>query len=174
MEFNVAELLKGSVGATRRFTVAELVKLPDLEGGCWVNGGVLLLRTDKGVLAQCALETAAECQCSRCLALYRQPLRLTIEEEFLPVVDLGGAPAPTLDDEAFTLDEHHVLRLEEALRQYLLISLPMQPLCQEGCLGMCPRCGADRNRQTCRCSDPSADSPWSPLLQLRERKVSRN
>ena len=174
MEFNVAELLKEPVGATRRFTVAELVTLPDLEGGCWVEGGVLLLRTDKGVLAQCALETAAECQCSRCLAPYRQPLRLAIEEEFFPVVDSGGALVPASDGEAFTLDEHHVLRLEEALRQYLLMSLPMRPLCQEGCLGICPRCGIDRNRQTCRCSDSPADSHWSPLLQLREREVSRN
>jgi uncharacterized metal-binding protein YceD (DUF177 family) len=129
LEFNVSRLLKEPVGAVRDYTVAEQVNLSDLEEACWVQGEVHLLRTDKGVFAQCSFQTSARCFCSRCLAPYQQRLGFAMEEEYFPTVDrVGGQRLPIFDPDSFTLDEHHILYLDEAFRQYLMMSLPMQPL----------------------------------------------
>ncbi len=175
MEFNVSRLLKEPVGAVRDHTVAEQVNLSDLDEDCWVQGKVHLLRTDRGVFAQCSFQTSARCFCSRCLAPYQQPLRLALEEEYFSKVDqAGGQGLPISDPDSFALDEHHILHLDEAFRQYLMTSLPMQPLCREGCLGLCPRCGADRNRASCTCPQESRDPRWSPLRQLSALGAARN
>jgi len=41
-------------------------------------------------------------------------------------------------DEAgcFTIDEHQVIDLTEAVRQYALMAVPMKPLCREDCAGL--------------------------------------
>ena len=168
MDFNVAQFLKEPIGATRQYTVAQSVHLLDDQQDSWIEGEVRLLRTDKGVLTLCSLEANAQCQCVRCLTAYPQPVRMVIEEEYLPTVDIAtGARTAPPDRDAFMLDDRHILHLGEAVRQYLLLNLPMQPLCREGCLGICPHCGVDLNQQTCRCSQGLVDPRWTPLLELK-------
>ena len=166
MQFNVAELLKEPIGATRRYTIDQRIRLPEEAPDAWVQGEVRLLKTDRGVVAVCSLETTADCLCSRCLAPFQQPLRLVIEEEYLPTVDLlTGVRLLIPDQETFSLDEHHVLDIQEAFRQYLLVNLPLQPLCRESCAGLCPDCGMDLNEDACVCPQRLADPRWTPLLQ---------
>jgi uncharacterized protein len=45
---------------------------------------------------------------------------------------------------AFTIDRNNILDLEEAVRQYSTLAIPMKPLCREDCPGLCPVCGAKR------------------------------
>ena len=167
MEFNVSQLLKEAVGTARRYRVAEQVRLPDNEGSYWVEGDVHLLKTDKGVLAQCSLGTEAEDSCSRCLAPLRRSVALSIEEEYFPIVDpASGLRVVPPEDETFTLDERHILSLDEAFRQYLVMSAPIQPLCHDNCLGLCPTCGGNRNSQPCLCATATENPRWSALRQL--------
>jgi uncharacterized protein len=37
-----------------------------------------------------------------------------------------------------------------------LLGIPYAPVCREDCLGLCPRCGGDRNHAACNC--PPVDS----------------
>ena len=70
------------------------------------------------------------------------------------------------DEEAYPLrgDE---LDLEPLARDAVILELPLAPLCSEGCLGLCPTCGANRNTEPCACAPPS-DPRWSALDALRE------
>lgn len=38
------------------------------------------------------------------------------------------------------------------IRDELLIELPMNPLCSDGCSGLCPVCGVNRNKNNCQCT----------------------
>jgi uncharacterized protein len=92
-------------------------------------------------------------------------------EEFRPLVNVTtGAPLEPPDDDALRIDERHLLDLTEATRQYIETEIPLQPLCQEGCHGLCPRCGANLNREECACAldavDPS--NPFAALAGLME------
>lgn len=70
------------------------------------------------------------------------------------------------DEDAYPLvgDE---LDLEPLVRDAVLLELPLAPLCSEGCLGLCPQCGTNRNVSVCDCP-PTVDPRWSALDALRD------
>jgi uncharacterized protein len=43
-----------------------------------------------------------------------------------------------------------------------VVSVPMVILCADDCRGLCPVCGANRNRDACRCQS-AADPRWNAL-----------
>ncbi len=151
MRINVSQQLKASIGSIRNYPVNGMV---DIAGsGSLVQGEVRLMRTDRGILAKGRLHTEVEITCSRCLSLFSHPLTLNIEEEYSPITDVvSGASLPLPDEPGcFTIDEHHILDLTEAIRQYALLAIPMKPLCRENCAGLCPNCGHNLNQGPCDC-----------------------
>jgi uncharacterized protein len=56
-----------------------------------------------------------------------------------------------------------------ALEQAMLF-VPDYPLCKEGCKGLCPRCGADLNREVCSCTLGGVDSRLAALEKLKTGK----
>ena len=60
------------------------------------------------------------------------------------------------------------LELKDILREYILLSLPMQRVCREDCLGICPVCGQNRNQNDCRCQSEAVDHRWAALKELRK------
>lgn len=151
MQLNVSQLLKASIGSIRNYEVSETVDITG--GGSMVEGKVRLMRTDRGILVKGTLHTEVEVTCSRCLSLFSCPLALNIEEEYFPTADvISGATLPLPEEPGcFTIDEHHVLDLTEAIRQYALLATPMKPLCGEDCAGLCPYCGHNLNQGPCDC-----------------------
>lgn len=60
--------------------------------------------------------------------------------------------------------------LSDDLRQILLIAAPAYPVCREGCLGLCPTCGADRNTATCGCQAAPKSRPFEALGALLQKE----
>ncbi len=135
MQIDVSQLLKEPVGSLRDYKVSGTV---DLDGGSKVQGEVNLTRTNRSVLVRGRLYTEVDLTCARCLNLFSNPLVLNIEDEFFPVTDVAsGVPLPPADEAGyFTIDEHQVLDLTEAARQYALVAIPMKPLCRKDCAGL--------------------------------------
>jgi uncharacterized protein len=50
------------------------------------------------------------------------------------------------------------------------LALPVNPLCREDCKGLCPSCGANRNRESCACARAEGDPR---LAVLRDFPVKR-
>ena len=139
------------------------------DGNGWlVQGDLRLLRTQRSILVKGILSIEIELTCGRCLTLFRCPLSLNIEEEYIPVVDvISGAPLPRPEDvSSFTIDEHHILDLTEAICQYTMLATPMKPLCREDCVGLCQNCGHNLNQGPCDCPAPTIDPRWSELIKL--------
>jgi uncharacterized protein len=61
------------------------------------------------------------------------------------------------------------LSLEDVLREQVLLSLPVRTLCKPDCKGLCPRCGENRNSQSCHCEEGPGDPRWEALSGLRSR-----
>jgi len=151
MQINVSQQLRETIGSTRNYKLSEIV---DIAGNdSMVQGEVRLMRTDRGILAEGTLRTGVEVTCSRCLSLFSCPLALNIEEEYLPTTDVvSGASLPLPEEPGyFTIDERHILDLTEAIRQYVLLAIPMKPLCREDCAGLCRSCGHNLNQGPCNC-----------------------
>ena len=171
MRFNVAKLLKDSIGSTRSYTVDEPVSnrvTPDER----IVGRVDFMRTDKGIWVDTTLDTWVSVACSRCLKEWRQFLTLPIQEEYLPTVDIVTGQIlldAGCEGGIFTIDAEHVLSLEEAVRQYSITGIPMKPLCHRGCPGLCSNCGTDLNQNACSCHTEIIDQRWKPLISLQKR-----
>ena len=164
MPINVSQQLKAPVGSIRNYDVDETI---DIAGSTSrVQGKVELTRTNRNILVKGGLHAEVEVSCSRCLSFFRYPLVLNIEEEYFPITDVvSGASLPLPDEPGcFTIDEHHILDLTEAVQQYALLAIPMKPLCRQDCAGLCPNCGHNLNREPCHCL--SQQSSWSELNKL--------
>jgi uncharacterized protein len=53
------------------------------------------------------------------------------------------------------------------LREAVLLTLPANPLCDEACAGLCPRCGRNLNEGPCECRPSSDGGRWGALDGLR-------
>jgi uncharacterized protein len=57
--------------------------------------------------------------------------------------------------------------LTEMARDAVLLELPVAPLCDDDCAGLCPTCGVDRNEGECGCAADEPDPRWAALADLR-------
>ncbi|MEZ4706411.1 MAG: DUF177 domain-containing protein [Caldilineaceae bacterium] len=149
MQFNVAQLLKESTGATRAYELAEdLSELdPDIEPLNPLVGTLRLLRTHSGVLVTGELSTALRITCNRCLAPIVIPVRFNVEESFRPLTEVTTGryihpddfegQAEDLEDEALLINEQHILDIREIVRQNIWLALPMYPTCEHAGLPHC-------------------------------------
>jgi len=132
---NVAQLLKEPVGSSQSHDISGMID-GEVEGS--VEGKAKVIRTNRGALVQCKLTAEVKLICSRCLDTFLFPISFTAEEEFLPISDVAGdlALSSLEQSEEFTIDNKNVLDLSELIRQYMLLNLPMKPLCRSDCPGM--------------------------------------
>jgi uncharacterized protein len=87
--------------------------------------------------------------CSRCAEFF--PLR--VEEPAF----LYHMPLPVPGD---------VVDLTPEMREAILLAFPAYPVCREGCAGLCPHCGANRNEKPCSCA-PGTEPRWGGLDNLK-------
>ena len=136
----------------------------------------LLASTPGDIRVQGRLQVTMEVQCDRCLESAPQQ----IASEF----DLFYRPAPSAHHrhsaEEVEIDEGEVelafyegggLDLQDILREHILLSMPMQRVCGETCLGICAVCGQNRNLTPCACQVKPADDRWASLKNLNTRGI---
>ncbi len=167
MRVNVAQLLKEPIGSSRSYHIDERVGPDDIN---FVNGDVILIRTNRGIIVRAKITASVKVICSRCLTPIDYKVNYDFEEEALPGLPaLEGLPSAGQYDN-LTIDEDHTLDLSEAIRQYALLAVPAKPLCRSDCAGICPTCGRDLNREPCQCPSGAKDQSWSKLIVRKENK----
>jgi uncharacterized metal-binding protein YceD (DUF177 family) len=145
MLFNVSALLTGSVGDEMRFHFAHETLQNDGLSFREVQARGKLMRTDRTVFADMSVEAVFDAECSRCLNDTEMTLSMNFAEEFVPLnVDLMASHRGWFDDygryendEALTIDSSNELDISTALWQGLSAAMPMSPLCDPSCKGIC-------------------------------------
>ncbi|MGW5097841.1 YceD family protein [Streptomyces nodosus] len=137
--------LSRTVDAPKDLGVAGVVGVPE---GAPVELELRLESVMEGVLVTGTARASAEGECVRCL----EPLELELEADFqelfsYPDADDRGRASTEPDDDAEDDEDRFFLEdglfdLEPLLRDAVVLALPMQPVCQEDCLGLCSECGA--------------------------------
>ena len=95
--------------------------------------------------------------CRRCLADVSGTVVVDVDEVYRD---------EAIDEEAFAIEGDQI-DLAPAVREYVLIELPDDPLCRDECAVICPVCGTDRNTGTCDCDTTVRDERWAALDDLR-------
>jgi len=110
-------------------------------------------------------------KCARCVEAVEIPLGAEFDLIFRPVSADADAPerSITAPETEIGYYQGDSLLLEDVLREQVLLSLPVRTLCKPDCKGLCPRCGENRNNQTCNCEAGPSDPRWEALAGLKER-----
>ncbi|MEU9114743.1 YceD family protein [Streptomyces sp. NPDC048483] len=100
-----------------------------------------------GVLVTGTARAAVKGECVRCLEPLGRELEADFQEMFsYPDADDRTRPADSGDDAEDEEDtffiEDDLFDLEPVLRDAVVLTLPLQPVCQDGCPGLCSECGA--------------------------------
>lgn len=117
------------------------------------------------------LDTSLEVSCARCL----EPVMLAVERSFdllyRPLgTDSGHEELSVTDAEAeIGYYQGEGLLLEDALREQVLLAVPLKSVCREDCKGLCPHCGKNLNEASCSCADQFEDPRWSGLKEIRSK-----
>lgn len=115
------------------------------------------------------LSTRVEVVCARCLKPHDEVLDETFEVTFFPQPDLAGQSEEIELTESELDCYYHdgdTISLLEVVRDQLLIMLPVKPLCDPECAGLCPTCGKNLNLGPCDCRVAARDSRFAVLEQL--------
>jgi uncharacterized protein len=160
VSIDVRDLL-GQPGASRTVHVQEPIgglatEVAQVPEDRPVGADLLFESVVEGVLVSGPLEGTMVLTCARCLKPIEAPFRIDVQELFAP----GAGPG----DDEYPLAEG-VVDLEPMIRDAVLLAMPLAPLCRPDCLGLCDRCGGDRNAGECHCP-PRTDSRWSALIEL--------
>lgn len=111
--------------------------LASVPAGAEVALGLRFEAVTEGVLVTGSAIVPLTGECARCLDSLTSSMEVSFQELYRYLPDPGEDEA---DEERF-LDGDR-LDLEPAFRDAVVLALPLSPLCQEDCPGLCAECGA--------------------------------
>lgn len=158
---DVRDLLEDP-GSARRVTLeerfeglgTELARVPGEEP---VRMEVVLEAVIDGVEVSGPVSGRIDYRCARCLRPFDREFRVEVRERF--------SPGASEEADEYPIIEGHI-DLEPMVRDTLVLGMPFSPLCRPDCLGLCERCGGDRNLGECACG-PETDPRWATLDELQ-------
>jgi uncharacterized protein len=150
LRVNVGFLVSQQIGTSRdiHFQFPELqvndLELKDFEGTARFS------RTPQGILVQGSFSAKMSAECVRCLIEFQQPLHMKFN-------DLFAFKNKGVSESGLILPEDANVDLAPLVREYLLLELPINPICRPDCKGLCTICGADLNLEPCEHHKPAVN-----------------
>jgi uncharacterized protein len=110
-----------------------------------------------------------ELLCSRCLEPFRLPIRADFDLRYVPRVENAGDGEREVeeDDLSTAFYDNDEIDLSQLIMEQFHLALPMKPLCEPGCKGLCPNCGTNLNTGSCDCSQKWEDPRLAALKTMK-------
>jgi uncharacterized protein len=126
----------------------------------------------EGVLVSGTASVTMTGECARCLDPVSHELTVDVQELFVYPDERprgkaapGSAAAGDEDEEPKMVED--LLDFEPTLRDAVVLEIPLTPLCDENCGGLCVDCGARLDDVEPNHSHDQTDPRWAALAQLR-------
>jgi uncharacterized protein len=128
-------------------------------------------QTIKDIRLNGEVRIALELPCARCLDPVVEKVDRKFDLLYRPLgVDSGREELSVTGAEAeIGYYQGEGLLLEDALREQVLLALPLKVVCREDCKGLCPHCGKNLNLEPCSCAEPVEEPRWAALKDLRSK-----
>lgn len=112
-----------------------------------------------------------ELTCGRCLATYAS----AVDSAFRIIFRKETARHTEVEDETELCDDDLIastysgdeIDLAHEIEEQVAMEIPLKPLCDEECKGLCPVCGADLNTGSCSCSREPVNLKFSALKDFK-------
>lgn len=105
----------------------------------------VMVGAEERVNVRAEVSATLRSRCVRCLEDVEMPVEATMDAVFARQKDP--------DDPDLYGFEASTIELTDAVRDALILEIPIRILCSEDCKGLCPVCGVDRNKGTCTCRE---------------------
>jgi len=131
-----------------------------------------LQKTGRIVEVDGQMQTRVGLACGRCL----QPFESDLQADFFLTFTPQPAHQEASEEEEVELDadelgliyyQDEVLDLLQPLQEQIIMALPISPVCDAGCLGLCSECGCDLNKESCNCEKQPFNNRFSALAGLK-------
>ena len=161
---NVGFLVKAEPGFEREFEfeLPEVFLPPDTQLQN-LRGKATIGRTPQGLISDVAVSAQTPSECARCLT----PLNQGIATEF---TELFALDERSMTDSQLLLPKNHQIDFAPLIREYLILDMPISPLCKTECLGLCPECGINRNEEDCGHVQESIDPRFDALKDFLDQQ----
>lgn len=129
----------------------------------------------QGILVSGQLSAIADGECTRCL----EPVEFGIERQIQELYRYAPEKAHTkaerkraraeeddLDLEDELMMDGDFMDLEAPIRDAIVLALPINPLCEENCRGLCPQCGVKWTKLPAEHIHEVIDARWAGLAGL--------
>jgi len=103
--------------------------------------------------------------CARCLKPVHVDAGMEFDDEFVRYGVPGSISAEETDVYEYSDKE---IDIGLAVRDAVLLDIPIRRLCGDDCLALCPICGKDLNDGPCSCEQPAGDIRFEALKALLE------
>lgn len=113
--------------------------------------------------------TNMEMECSRCLSPIKSMLEIPFKVGYMTEEHYTKEKESELhgEDLELAIYDGEKIDLTELATEQILLNLPTQIFCQENCQGLCPKCGANLNTNSCNCETEEIDPRWQSLRKLK-------
>jgi uncharacterized protein len=156
---NVGFIIHEEVGYSHEIPFElDKVKLDDLELQN-LTGSLTIGRTPQGLVVQGKFSAVTILECVRCLREFNFPLNWETTELY------AFNKKSVSESELLVPDDAHI-DLAPLIREYALLEIPISPLHEPDCRGLCPECGEDLNIRDCGHRQELDDSPFAKLKDL--------
>ncbi|MEA3544802.1 MAG: DUF177 domain-containing protein [Thermodesulfobacteriota bacterium] len=134
-----------------------------------------LQRTGTFVEVDGCLDAVVTLKCGRCLQGFELPLSELFTLTFVPCLPGDNETEEEVELETGDLGlityADEVLELQDPLQEQLLMAVPISPVCQSSCKGLCPECGTDLNVMRCGCVRTPFNSKFTVLANIDCKKL---
>ena len=157
LRINVGFIVNAEAGYSRtfEFELPEL-RFPDDLVLSDVVGTARFSRTPQGLVADVMVSARTPGECSRCLDAFDQAIATQFTE-------LYAFDERSTTEAHLLVPSNHQIDLSPLVREYMILDLPMNPLCRKDCEGLCPVCGINRNHESCDHQPDNIDPRFASL-----------
>lgn len=128
-------------------------------------------KTYREVLISGDIKADVELQCSRCLKDFKLTMTIPFDVVYNPVDELKNEERYELKQDELDMGFYSgdELDISELIKEQIILNIPMKPLCNELCKGICLKCGADLNYDKCSCGEKEID----PRLEILQKFLNK-
>jgi uncharacterized protein len=125
-----------------------------------------LNKSHSQIILNAEISTKAHFECDRCGKEFLSDLHNQYQVVYL----FGAKPEGELTDNVLYIpaDADRIF-IDNDLRDFAVLSIPMKKLCTADCKGLCFKCGKDLNEGECGCEKENIDARWQPLIELKNK-----
>lgn len=156
---DISDVINKNYGENKSYQVKDSLTSPDPENFSIdkpIAGNIKVTNLETSFLIELQFTATLIPICSRCGEKFSLIKKLSVKKNL----------------KIAKLVEHKYINLEPIIREEIIITLPIKPLCSKLCKGRCPQCGINKNKIKCKCKTKitNEENPFARLKEIIEKE----